>query len=71
VSVMEEITNPKVEDSGPPVGTQGRIADALLSLCLERGYPNLTLPMVLERAGVDTAEFERHNAELEDCILNI
>ena len=64
VSVMEEITNPEVEGSDPSgaAGAQGRIADALLSLCLERGYPDVTLPMVLERAGVDSGEFGRHYA---------
>ncbi len=70
---MEEITNPDVEDLGPggAVGVQGRIADALLSLCLERGYPDVTLPMVLERAAVDSAEFGLHFADLEDCFLKI
>jgi len=45
------------------------VVDALLSLCCERGFPNVTLPMLLERADVDRAAFEREFADLEDCFL--
>ena len=70
---MEEITNPETKGSAPrgDGGTQCRVVDALLSLCLEHGYPDVTLPMVLERAGVDSREFGLHYADIEDCFLKI
>src|SRR5215213_5290627 len=70
---MEEITNAEKEESGPDraAPARARIHDALLDVCLEHGYPNVTLPMLLERAGVDRGEFELHYADLEDCFLRI
>src|SRR5829696_9982800 len=48
-----------------------RMVDALLRLCRERGFPDVTLPMLLERADVNRAAFEREFADLEDCFLQI
>ena len=48
-----------------------RICDAARDLVLEHGYGTPTVEMVVERAGVDRAEFDRHFADLEDCCLQI
>lgn len=44
-----------------------RLREALLDLCAERGYANLELPALLERAGVDRAEFDRRYLDLDAC----
>jgi|SRR5215218_861796 len=41
-----------------------RLREALLDLCVERGYANLTLDELLERAAVDRAGFNRRYADL-------
>jgi len=46
---------------------RAEIAAAMIDLCVELRYPNVELPMVLERAGVDEAAFRRHFEDLEDC----
>jgi AcrR family transcriptional regulator len=48
-----------------------RMATALIDLCFEQGYRRTTLGMLLERAGVDHAAFERHFADLEDCFCSV
>jgi AcrR family transcriptional regulator len=45
-----------------------RIRQALLDLCFERGFAALDLEDLLERAEVDRPGFERHYADLEDCV---
>lgn len=47
------------------------IREALLDLSVQRGYRNTTLAMVLDRAEVDRATFERHFSDLEDCFCQI
>jgi AcrR family transcriptional regulator len=42
-----------------------RLREALLDLCVQRGYADLTLEELLERAGVDRAAFNRHYADLD------
>ncbi|HEX4307792.1 MAG TPA: TetR/AcrR family transcriptional regulator [Solirubrobacterales bacterium] len=42
-----------------------RLREALLDLCVERGYAELRLEDVLERAGVDAADFRRRYADLD------
>jgi len=42
-----------------------RLREALLDLCAERGYANLELAQLLERAGLDQASFHRHYADLD------
>jgi AcrR family transcriptional regulator len=48
-----------------------RIRDALMDVALERGWEAVTLEAVLDRAGVDRAEFDRHFEDLKDCYLQI
>jgi AcrR family transcriptional regulator len=48
-----------------------RIGEAMIDLCVEHGYVNLTLPMVLDKAGVSEAAFEESFADLEDCFCSI
>jgi AcrR family transcriptional regulator len=42
---------------------------ALLDLCLERGYPSLSL--LLERSGLGRPAFERHYEDLESCLCDV
>src|SRR6478609_7827989 len=65
---------PSVPDGDPqgaadstPAAERARIREALLDLCFERGYRQLDLAALLERAKVDEAAFERHFGDLEDC----
>jgi AcrR family transcriptional regulator len=48
-----------------------RLREALLDLCVERGYPNLSLDELLERAGVEEAAFHRHYADLDACFAAV
>jgi AcrR family transcriptional regulator len=48
-----------------------RITEAMLDLSFERGYRNIDLPALLERAGVDEATFHRHFEDLEDCFCAV
>lgn len=60
----------------PPQGrdvgdARSRIADAIVDIVLERGFPATTLETVLERAGCSAEEFKRHFSDLEDCALQL
>jgi AcrR family transcriptional regulator len=44
---------------------EGRLREALLDLCVERGYADLRVEDVLARAGVDAAEFHRRYTDLD------
>lgn len=48
-----------------------RMAAALVELCFERSYRETTLEMLLERAEVDGATFERHFSDMEDCFCGV
>lgn len=48
-----------------------RIDRALVELCVERTYANVTLAMLLERAGVDLATFQHFYEDLEDCFCTV
>jgi AcrR family transcriptional regulator len=48
-----------------------RLREALLDLCVERGYADLRLEDLLERAGVDSAAFHRHYADLDGCFAAV
>jgi AcrR family transcriptional regulator len=48
-----------------------RMAAALVGLCFEHGYRQTTLDMLLDRAEVDRAAFERHFTDLEDCFCEV
>lgn len=48
-----------------------RLHEALLDLCAERGYQELELADLLERAGVEEATFHRHYADLDACFAAV
>ena len=48
-----------------------RLREALLDLCAERGYPELELPVLLDRAGLDADVFYRHYADLDTCFASV
>jgi AcrR family transcriptional regulator len=48
-----------------------RVREALLDLCVERGYKKLKLSQLLERAELDQAAFHRHYADLDACFAAI
>lgn len=48
-----------------------RIRRALVELCAERGFAEVTLPLLVDRAGVDAERFARHYEGLEDCFLDV
>jgi len=47
------------------------IIEAMINLVLERGYAATAVTAVTERAGVGSADFERHFADKQDCCLQI
>jgi AcrR family transcriptional regulator len=58
---------PRAPASGDPV--RERIREAAIDLVIERGYEDVAIEDLLERAGVERAEFERRFESLEDCVL--
>ncbi len=48
-----------------------RLHEALIGLCFERGFRNVELWALFERAGLDRAAFDRHFADLEDCFFKV
>jgi AcrR family transcriptional regulator len=48
-----------------------RLREALLDLCLERGYANLQLEDLLDRADVDEAQFHRLYRDLDACFAAV
>lgn len=46
-----------------------RVREALIDLCFERSFQQVTLDQLLERAGVDRPTFEREFTDLEECFL--
>src|ERR1700761_5902868 len=44
---------------------ESRLREALLDLCVERGYTDLTLAALLDRAGVDEADFHGRYVDLD------
>jgi AcrR family transcriptional regulator len=57
--------------SNPSSDEAIRLREALLDLCVERGYANLELADLLERAGVEQADFEREYADLDACFAAV
>ncbi len=51
--------------------TQKALADALIALTLERGYDNLTIRDITERADVGYATFFRHYADKDALLLDM
>lgn len=62
---------PPGADRSAPASEFDRINDAFLDLSVSRGYRNVTLAMVLERADVDQPAFDRHFTDLEDCFCQL
>lgn len=54
-----------------PAEERALIRSALVELVGERGYHDLALATLLDRAGVDQAAFERHFADLPDCFHQV
>lgn len=54
-----------------PNDERARLREALLDLCQERGYPDLTLDDLLARSGLDEEAFHRHFEDLEDCFCGV
>jgi AcrR family transcriptional regulator len=48
-----------------------RVREALLDLCVERGYKKLKLSQLLERAELDQAAFHRHYTDLDACFAAV
>jgi AcrR family transcriptional regulator len=48
-----------------------RISKALVDLAVDHGFPSLTLPMVLARAGVDENTFHHYFSDLEECFCAV
>jgi AcrR family transcriptional regulator len=48
-----------------------RLREALLDLCVERGYASLQLTDLLERADVERSAFEREYDDLDDCFATV
>lgn len=48
-----------------------RLREALLDLCVERGYADLQLADLLERAGVEEADFHRLYPDLDACFAAV
>ncbi len=46
-----------------------RLATATVELVIERGYEATTVAALIERAGVSRADFDRHFADKENCVL--
>ena len=53
------------------VRTRQALADALITLALERGYEKLTIRSVTERAGVGYRTFYRHYLSLDDLLAKV
>jgi AcrR family transcriptional regulator len=50
---------------------RARVHDALIDLCFERGFAQLTEEALCERAGIARAEFDRDFDGLEDCFFQV
>lgn len=48
-----------------------RLREALLDLCVEKGYADLTLEELLQRAGVGRAAFDRRYPDLNACFTAV
>jgi AcrR family transcriptional regulator len=54
-----------------PLSPRERIAEAMLTLVVERGYEATTVEALCERAEVSPATFHQHFADPQDCLLAV
>jgi AcrR family transcriptional regulator len=57
------------EHSSGTGGERQRILSAFADLVAEQGYASTTEDQIIERAGVESAAFDRRFADKEDCLL--
>ena len=50
---------------------RAQIREAIVALVGEHGYRNLSLQLILDRAGIEEGAFHRHFADLEDCFRQV
>jgi AcrR family transcriptional regulator len=55
----------------PNPDDERRLREALLDLCVERGYADLRVEEVLDRSGVDSASFHRLYTDLDACFAAV
>jgi AcrR family transcriptional regulator len=69
----EEAARRELTIPPPPrlMDDRARIRRALIDLCYERGYAEVTDQEVLDRAGVGVGSFHRHFTDLEDCFCQL
>jgi AcrR family transcriptional regulator len=63
------MVRPRCEPADVGAGDE-RFRRAMVDLCFEVGYPQLTLPMLLERAELGEGDFNRRFDDLEDCFCH-
>ncbi|MGN6253769.1 MAG: TetR/AcrR family transcriptional regulator [Solirubrobacterales bacterium] len=61
------MSSPCPQQASQPEVERQRILEALVEVCVARGYRGTSVPLVAERAGVSEETFEQHFADLEDC----
>ena len=61
---------PRLETTVPGESTS-RIGAALMALVAERGYREVTIDALLERAEVDRVDFDAHFESLEACVIQV
>jgi AcrR family transcriptional regulator len=63
----------KLEPLASPAGdeTWQRIRAAAIDLLVERGYTQTTIEAIVDRAGVERADFDRRFAGKDDCCLRV
>lgn len=59
------------EDFGVLDGPGARIRDALLDLCFESGFEQVTAAALCRRAGIDRVSFGRRYSDLEGCFFEV
>lgn len=64
----EMASHPQQREHAPAAASEReRIREALVDLSFEHDFRNVTLPMLLERAGLEDSSFHRHHGDLEQC----
>jgi AcrR family transcriptional regulator len=57
--------------NGTSAEEAGRLREVLLDLCSERGYANVDLPILLQRADLDEDAFYRQHVDLDACFAAV